>query len=68
MTTAKDFIHFTREAEITRAYERAMRMGFYITQRGEGRIWILHSPNGRTIVMKATRKELLETLPHILFE
>jgi hypothetical protein len=49
---------------IKNAYNKAMQAGFYITQRGEGRIWFLHAPDGRTCLMAETREGLLEKIPH----
>jgi hypothetical protein len=49
--------------EIQHAYSKAMSMGFYITQRGEGRIWFLHAPDGRTCLMALTRDDLLKKIP-----
>jgi hypothetical protein len=54
---------WAQATEAERAYIKAMCMGFYITQRGEGRIWFLHAPDGRTVLMAATREDLLEKIP-----
>ena len=39
---------------------RLTEMGFYISQRGEGALWILHAPNGKWRFSANTRQSVID--------